>query len=106
MLIIVNTDTSSRAPQRLSARVEATLRYRLACFSKRVAHVEVHISDPAQKRDAGEKRCTIQARPEGLAPIAVAEKALTFEQALAGAAAKTVAALERALAPLGSGRSR
>lgn len=105
MLIFVNIDTEARARQRLFVRIDATLRYRLAHFARRLARVEVHVSDPASGESTGEKSCRIKARAKGLAPVAIAEQALTFELALAGAAAKTVAALEQAFAPLRSGKN-
>lgn len=105
MLVLVNTEASHRATRRLVGRVEATLRYRLARFSKRLARVEVRISDANSASSATAKRCMIQATPEGLAPVSVAEQGLILELALAGAAAKTVTALERTFAMAAVGRS-
>ena len=105
MLIIVNTDTGPRAPRRLIGRVEATLRYRLARFSKRLARVEVCIIDARSADQAGGNRCLIQATAEGHAPVSVAEQGPIFELALAGATAKTEIALERTFATAAVWRS-
>jgi hypothetical protein len=78
--------------------VEATLRYGLARFANLLEPVEVSVSEPTARRHAGEKRCAIRARPNGLAAVTAAEDAPTSEQAPTGAAAKSIVALERALA--------
>ncbi len=44
----------------------------------------------------------IEARPNGLAPIAVVEEAATIQQAVAGAAAKTMSILEKTFGKLTS----
>ena len=102
MLIQVNTDKATSGREPMIRQVEATLRYRLARFSERLTRIEVHIGDVAGRPGGDEKSCTIEARPPGLAPVAVADRALTFEQALAGAASKAVVALERTLGKLSS----
>ncbi len=104
MLIIVNTDATRPAKQRLIGRIEATLRYRLARFSTRLARVEVRVSGLAVAgRDRGQC-CKIEARANGIAPIAVEAEALTFEQALAGAASKALVALDQTIRTLGRPR--
>ena len=99
MLIFVRGNTGSSGHQRLMGQIGATLRYRLSRFSKRLASVDVRVSEIVRKRDVREKRCTIEARTKSCGSVAIAEDAPIFEQALAGAAAKTVLALEQALAP-------
>jgi hypothetical protein len=44
----------------------------------------------------------IEARPNGLAPIAVVQEAATIEQAVGGAAAKIISALEKTFGKLTS----
>ena len=103
MLISVRTATD-RASRTLTGRVQATLRYRLARFSGAVARIEVHVSEPAWDARRTGTRCRIKIQPRGLAPVAVAEDGLTFEQALAGAAAKSVGLLDRLLSKFGHDR--
>jgi hypothetical protein len=103
MLINVRT-VAERAPRTLTGRVQATLRYRLARFSGAVARIEVHVSEPALDARRIGTRCRIEIQPRGLAPVAVAQDGLTFEQALAGAAAKSVRLLDRLLSKLGPDR--
>lgn len=102
MLIQVNTDNATPGREPMIRKVEATLRYRLARFSERLTRIEVHVGDVAGGGGVDATSCTIEARPTGLAPMAVADQAPTFEQALAGAAAKAVVALERIYGKLSS----
>ncbi len=102
MLISVEA-ASRRDRERLSGKVEATLRYRLARFAKAVARVDVRVSSSAADAPLG-SRCTLEIQPRGCEPVAVAHEGLMFEHALAGATAKGVAALEQVVGKTPSSR--
>jgi hypothetical protein len=64
--------------------------------------VEVHLSDENSHKKSGhnDKRCVLEARLEGLQPIAVTLQAATLDQAVDGAAEKLKNSLESALGRL------
>ena len=104
--MLINVRTAVERPsQTLTGQVQATLRYRLARYSDAVARVEVHVSEPALDSRRIGKRCMIEIQPRGLTPVAVAQDGLTFEQALAGAVARSVRALDRLLSKLDKERN-
>lgn len=75
--------------------VEDEVRRRLARFESRLTRVEVHFEDVnADRGGSCDKRCLIEVRPQGTAPIAVSDCAGDLGPSLAGAAAKAVAALD------------
>ncbi len=89
MKIQVNTDNHVTGREALSQKVESTVVSALGHLSKRVTHVEVHLSDENGDRTAGsDKRCMLEARLEGHQPIAVTDEADSIDKAIAGAAGK------------------
>lgn len=98
MIIQVNTDHHITAHQDFIAQAEATVTDALSHMSEHVTRVEVHLNDENSKKSGPEdKRCMMEARLEGLPPIAVTHKAETLTFALDGAAEKLKAALEHKL---------
>ena len=69
----------------------------LAHFSDRITRVEVHLHDEngASKQGAGDKRCTMEARPAGLQPMAVEHSGENMKQVISEAAGKLARALKR-----------
>ncbi len=80
-------------------RVETIVQAALGRFEHRVTHIGVHLTDENGRLKGGsdDKRCVMEARPAGLAPIGVIHSADSPEQALAGAAAKMERTLRRTL---------
>ena len=70
--------------------VEADVQSALERFEDRLTRVEVHLSDENGENDSGgaDKRCLLEARPEGMQPVVVTETADTVEQALLSATQK------------------
>ena len=92
MQIQVNTDHNIHGGERLATHVTAELSTGLSRFDGWLTRVEVHLSeDGAHKPE--DKRCVIEARPAGKAPVAVTHHATTVDDAYTGAAHK----LERLL---------
>lgn len=99
MKIQFNTDHSIKGTQAFGEQVETDLQGALARFAERVTRVEVHLSDVnGNKGGADDKRCEMDARIAGQQPLAVSATAGTSAQAISGATAKLISALDHALA--------
>jgi ribosome-associated translation inhibitor RaiA len=95
MQVLLNTDRHVTASEDLSARVEAQVTASMERFSERITRVEVHLGDEnSGKAGAADKRCAMEARLAGRAPVAVSAQATSYELAIAAATEK----LERVLA--------
>ena len=96
-----NSDNQVNGSRDVAERVEQDIRRSLARFEARLTRVEVHISDvDGQKQGPADKRCMLEARPNGLGPVAVSHEADSVGQAVSGAAGKLTGALERMLGRL------
>jgi hypothetical protein len=95
MQIQVNSNESLNTTEGLAAKVEAHIEHVLGRFEGRVTRIEVHLNDVnAGKGGEGDKRCMMEARPAGLAPVAVTHQAGTLPEAWQGAANKLRSLLE------------
>ena len=91
----VNTDDNVEGRQGLLDHVAAQVRETLGRFGPQLTRVEVHLSDlNAGKSGPGDKRCSMEARPKGLAPVATSDQASTLDAAVNGASAKMVRLLD------------
>lgn len=90
MKIQVNTDRHVDGSEALVQMVEAEVQSALERFEDRLTRVEVHLSDENGDNDGGgaDKRCLLEARPEGMQPVVVTETADTVDQALLSATQK------------------
>jgi ribosome-associated translation inhibitor RaiA len=101
MHIQINSDHNLKGGEPLANSVRATVESALARFSTRITRVEVHLSDEdAGKSGGDDKRCMMEARLEGVAPVAVTHHAATVGQAIDGAAERLVHRLESTLGKL------
>lgn len=101
MQIQVNTDRNFKGHESPAESVRATVASALSRFSAHITRVEVHLGDEnAGKQGRDDKRCMMEARLEGQAPVAVTHYAATVGQAIDGAANKMVSLLERTLSRL------
>lgn len=95
MKIQVNTDRNVEGGQELTAMVEAEVNSALANLADRLTRVEVHLGDEdGAKKGVNDKRCTMEARPANMQPVAVTAHDDTLEQATRAAARKMVSLLE------------
>lgn len=95
MQVQVNSGDGIRMSDDLSRKIEAILENRLGRFDKRLTRVEVHLSDEnAAKGGDTDKRCMIEARPNGHTPIAVTDQAGSVDVAVSGAAQRLERKLE------------
>jgi len=98
MQVQINSDRNIQADERLAEFVRDTLNNKLNRFTDHLTRIEVHLSDEngSTKHDGNDKRCLLEARLEGLDPVAVTEHAATVGQAVTGATEK----LQRKLSTL------
>lgn len=101
MLIQTNVANSLEGHNGLTVEWEASVRSRLARYEDRLTRIEIHVGDVnANKGGPDDKRCTLEARPNGLDPVSVTDDAATIDQAVAGAAGKLLVTLERTFGKL------
>ncbi|HSG89740.1 MAG TPA: HPF/RaiA family ribosome-associated protein [Pseudomonadales bacterium] len=107
MQIQLNTDGRINGTEALAAKVRAMVEPALAHFSSHITRVEVHLSDEnSRKHGQHDHRCMLEARLEGLQPVAVTEHAMTLEQAVQGAGKKLVRLLDSKIGRLQDQRER
>lgn len=98
MQIQVNTDHNIEGHEKLAAQVRGVVESALSRTSDQVTRVEVHLSDEnSQKTGQNDKRCMMEARLEGLQPVAVSHQAATVDEAVDGAADKLTRLIESTL---------
>ena len=107
MQIQVNTDDNVAGRESLARRVETEVARTLGRFGEYVTRVEVHLSDEDSVKSSGnDKRCLMEARLAGRAPIAVTDHAGTLDEAYRGAAEKLKRALESTIGRLKDHKGR
>ena len=101
MTIQFNTDNNIKGSEKLSAPLISLISEELNRFSHQITRVEVHLSDEnGPKKGQNDKRCMLEARLEGMKPIAVINNANTHEQAVEGAIEKLKTTLDTILGRL------
>lgn len=101
MFIQIHSDNQIESNNERDTRIEEQVRQRLARFENRITDVEIHVSDINGPRGgAADLRCTLEARVNGIQPVAVAENGATVDRAVLGAAKKAVRALDHQLGKL------
>jgi len=68
--------------------IEREVNDALGRFAERITRVEVHVKDLNAKKGGVDKQCTIEARLNGLDPVAVTAEAERLETAVTTAAGK------------------
>lgn len=83
MLIQINTDHNIDGHELLTSRTRDVVESALRHISDHITRVEVHLSDENGPKEGGQtKRCVMEARLEGLQPLAVTSRAATLDQAV------------------------
>jgi predicted component of type VI protein secretion system len=101
LFIQINTDNQVPSDAERDAQIEEQVRQRLARFEERITDVEIHVSDINGPRGgAADLRCTLEARVNGVPPVAVADHGATVDRAILGAAKKAARALDHQLGKL------
>lgn len=91
--IAINTDGNVSGRDEVAGPIADRVEDALARFAPQLTRVEVHLSDNNAGKSGG-KRCAIEARPKGLAPLGVSDEAATLQDAVAGALDKMVRRLD------------
>jgi len=101
MKIQFNTDKNITGSEELKISMTALISEDLIMYSDQITRLEVHLSDEdGNKHGQNDKRCMIEARLEGMQPIAVTNHAPTQEQAVTGAVDKLRSSLNTILGRL------
>jgi hypothetical protein len=86
MIIQFNTDRNIKLDERHEKHFGDLINDGIERYSSNITRIEVHLSDEnGEKEGPNDIRCLIEARLEGLQPIAVTSQANTEEQAILGA---------------------
>jgi len=89
MQVQINTDHNIEGREALAAHVRDVVERALDRFSDRVTRVEVHLGDENGKKSGqDDMRCMMEARLQGLQPVAVTHHAAVLHLAVDGAAGK------------------
>jgi ribosome-associated translation inhibitor RaiA len=98
LFIQIYADNQVESDAERNLRLEEQIRQRLARFEDRITDIEVHVSDVNNSKGGHtDMRATLEARVNGLPPVAVAEDGTNFDRAVIGAAKKVVRALDHQL---------
>ena len=99
MTIQFNTDKNIAGNDRTANYMNSMILDSLDRFSDHITRIEVHLSDENGSNKAGgnDKRCMLEARLEGVKPIAVTHFADTVEKAVSGAIDKLVGTLDKTI---------
>jgi hypothetical protein len=104
MQLQLNTDHNLRGSEGLTARVKADVESALGRFAPRITRVEMHLNDLNGSKAGPDKRCQIEARIAGRAPVSVNHVAPALQVAIDGALGKLVSALDHAFGKLDATR--
>ncbi|MFT5113966.1 MAG: ribosome-associated translation inhibitor RaiA [Parasphingorhabdus sp.] len=107
MQIKMNTDHNIEGHEALGAYVCSVVEDALGQTSDRITRVEIHLSDENSDKKHGKDniRCVMEARLEGLQPVAVTHYAETLHQAVDGAADKLYRLVDSTLGRLSEQKS-
>lgn len=98
MQIQINTDRNLEVRQAFADELKAEILEKLHRYADQVSRVELHLSDiNAARATPSDKRCVMEARVDGLPPVAVAHDAQSLRQAVHGATDKLLRAIDSAL---------
>jgi len=100
MKIQINTDSNIEGSEELTQQTQAVVESALERFAEHITRVEVHLSDENGDKGGTDKRCVMEARLEGMQPVAVTDQAENMEQAINGAADKLERLLDHELGRL------
>ena len=101
MSIQINSDNNITGTEGLSNFVESTISETLKRLDEQISRVEVHLNDGnSHKSGSNDNRCMLEARLEGMQPVAVTAHGNTIQEALKGALGKLKSSLDTTLGKL------
>jgi ribosome-associated translation inhibitor RaiA len=101
MTIQFNTANNINGSESMNTRLSEIIADKLNRFSDYITRIEAHLSDAnGQKEGQNDKQCVLEARLQGLQPIAVTSNAGTYDEAVNGAISKMKSSLDTTLGKL------
>ena len=101
MLIQINTDNNITGREELHRTAEQVVSDTLKHFTHRISRLEVHLGDEnSHKNGSKDQRCMIEARVEGIPPIAITHHADSLMEAMTVAAERMRESLDSKLGRL------
>ncbi|MGZ5245135.1 MAG: HPF/RaiA family ribosome-associated protein [Bacteroidia bacterium] len=99
MLIQFNTQNNTGDTEGLREPFTQFITDALSRFKEQVTRIEVHLADEngSSKSGQNDKRCMMEARLEGMQPIAVTNHSDSYDLALKGAVDKLKASLDKSV---------
>ncbi|NUO20273.1 HPF/RaiA family ribosome-associated protein [bacterium] len=98
MQVHVNTDRNIEGREGLIRYVQSKVEGDLRHFTQQITRVEVHLGEEnSRKNGNSDKRCVMEARLEGLKPVAVSHNAESLHLAIDGAGEKLVRVIDSTL---------
>lgn len=96
MMIQVSTDHNLEGSEELTMRLESEALSKFERYEDRLSRVELHFSDEDGERSGSgsDKRCLLEARPEGMQPVVVTGSGDTVERAFHDATQKMLRMLD------------
>ncbi len=95
MLIQFNADKNLTVHEDFNNKLSTHIKEKLNRFSEHISRVEVHLSDDnGNKQGPNDKKCLLEARIEGRAPVAVSASGNNYELAVDAALSKMKSALD------------
>lgn len=95
MQILVHTHHAADGSENLNLWVKSKVESRLTNFVRRITRVEVYLTDMNSDKKGVDKRCTIEAKLQGLQTLAASSDGPTAAQALTGAIDKIEKVVDR-----------
>lgn len=101
MQIQFNTRHNIQASEEDTVMLNDLITKKLKRFSHQISRLEVHLKDEnSSKKGLNDKRCLLEARIDGLQPIAVTYNSDTNDQAVIGAITKLKTSLDTIIGKL------
>jgi hypothetical protein len=101
MKIQINTDKNATASEELRTSLITLISDELSRYNDKITRLEIHLSDEDGSKDGqNDKRCMLEARLEGMQPIAVRDHSNTYEEAVMGTVNKLKSSLKSKLGRL------
>ena len=101
MNIQFNTDNNITGSENLNDKLSTIIASNLERYSEQITRIEVHLGDVnSHKEGVNDKRCMIEARLEGLQPIAVTGHGDNIEQSVKTALSKLKGSIDSVLGRL------
>lgn len=101
MIVQFNTGNNIIGSEQMNERLGDLIKSKLDRFSEQITRIEAHLTDTNGKKEGqDDKQCVLEARLEGIQPIAVSHAASNYDEAVSGAITKLKSSLDSTLGKL------